>query len=184
MIVFPPDTARLRFRRWTEDDKIPFREINADARVMEHFPARLEAEASDALIERINTMIDQRGFGFWAVERLEDQRFIGFIGLSVPGWDAPFMPCVEVGWRLAHAFWGQGYAPEGARAALDFGFNQLGLSEILAYTAASNLRSQRVMQKIGMQHAPEENFTHPLVPPDSPVANHVVYRLPRWRYHN
>lgn len=179
-------TPRLILRRWRESDLAPFAEMNADPLVMEYFPALLARAESDALAARIEAGFDKNGFGLWALEIPEDSSagveeapFIGHTGLSVPSFAAPFTPCVEVGWRLAHAHWGKGYASEAARAALRFGFESAGLAEIVSFTAVANARSRRVMEKIGMTRDPAEDFEHPSLPPGHPLSLHVLYRLGR-----
>jgi RimJ/RimL family protein N-acetyltransferase len=172
-------TGRLLLRRWCDGDREPFAALNADPAVMEHFPAVLSRAESDALIGRIESHFDRHGFGFWAVEVPGQADFIGFVGLSIPSFDAPFTPCVEVGWRLARAHWGQGYASEAARAALDFGFDRFGLEEIVSFTVEGNHRSRQVMQRIGMSHDPADDFDHPNLPASSPLRRHVLYRIKR-----
>lgn len=146
---------------------------------MEYFLAPLSASESDALVDRISAHHEQYGFGFWAVELRATSAFIGFTGLAVPQWNAPFAPCVEIGWRLAREYWGYGYATEAAQAALAFGFDELKLEEIVAFTAAINERSQRVMRRLGMRHCPKEDFYHTSLPPAHSLARHVLYRLHR-----
>jgi RimJ/RimL family protein N-acetyltransferase len=143
-------TDRLVLRRWTAGDLAPFAAMNADSRVMEHFPARLTREESDAMAARIEARFDELGFGLWAVEIPNVVRFAGYVGLTVPRFESNFTPCVEMGWRLAAEHWGHGYATEGARAAVEFGFQRLGLKEIVAFTVPANVRSRRVMEKVGM----------------------------------
>src|SRR5438445_7705517 len=157
-------TDRLRLRRWRPADGAPFAALNADPRVMEHFPATLSREESDARAARIEAHFEQHGFGLWAVEIPNVTRFAGFIGLSVPRFEARFTPCVEIGWRLAAEHWGRGYATEGAHAALAFGFDTLGLDEIVSFTTAGNLPSRRVMKRLGMRHDPADDFDHPALP--------------------
>ena len=169
-------TARLRLRRWLPSDREPFAELNADPVVMKHFPALLSREESDAGIARVEAHFDQHGFGFWAVEVPGSASFIGFIGLAIPRFQAHFTPCVEIGWRLAAAFWNRGYATEGAQAALKFGFEVLGLPEIVSLTVPGNLASRRVMEKIGMVRNPEDDFDNPLVTEGHPLRRHVLYR--------
>lgn len=169
-------TARLLLRRWLPSDREPFAALNADPRVMERFPALLSPEESDALSARIEAHFEQHGFGLWAVEIVGVAPFAGFIGLSTPRFEADFTPCVEIGWRLAAEHWGQGYATEGARAALRFGNEAAGLAEIVSFTATENVRSQRVMQRIGMRRDPTGDFDHPLLPPDHRLCRHVLYR--------
>jgi RimJ/RimL family protein N-acetyltransferase len=145
-------TERLLLRRWRPEDRAPFAALNADPRVMEHFPALLSREESDALAARIETHFAQHGFGLWAVEVPGVTPLAGFVGLSIPRFEAHFTPCVEIGWRLAAAQWGCGYATEAALAAMKFGFDVLTLEEIVSFTATGNLRSRRVMEKLGMTH--------------------------------
>jgi RimJ/RimL family protein N-acetyltransferase len=170
-------TERLRLRGWQPSDREPFAAMNADPRVMEYFPAPLSPEESDARVARIEAHFDRHGFGLWAVEVVGVAPFAGFIGLSIPGFEAHFTPCVEIGWRLAAAHWCRGFATEGARAALAFGFNTLGLAEIVSFTATVNLRSRRVMEKLGMTHQPGDDFDHPLLPEGHWLRRHVLYRI-------
>jgi len=147
--------------------------------VMEFMPARLSRAESDARAERIIVHFERYGFGLWAAEVRETGEFTGFVGLSVPEFKAPFMPAVEVGWRLARHHWGHGYATEGGRAALEFGFSQLGLAEIIAMTVPANARSRAVMGRLGMTRDPEADFDHPLIPEGDSMRRHVLYRLGR-----
>jgi len=169
--------ARVRLRRWREQDRVPFAAMNADPRVMEFFPGTLSRAESDALADRIEAHLRERGFGLWAIEAPGIAPFIGFAGLSVPRFDAPFMPCVEIGWRLAVAHWRKGYATEAARLALAYGFDTLELPEIVAFTAATNLRSRAVMERLGMHRDPADDFDHPALPEGDPLQRHVLYRL-------
>lgn len=146
---------------------------------MEFFPEPLTADASDALFDRAQAHFNRHGFGPFAVELIETNAFIGFIGLSVPAFDAHFMPAVEIGWRLAFEHWGKGLATEGARAALGFGFNDLGLEQVISFTVPANLRSRSVMEKIGMTHDPRDDFDHPGLPEGNPLRRHVLYRISR-----
>lgn len=170
-------TERLLLRRWKESDFEPFAALNADSAVMEHFPKTLSAEETRALIERIENRFDDDLFSLWAVEILREEQFIGFVGLWRPTFDAHFTPCVEIGWRLAKSSWGHGYAPEAARAALQFGFEKVGLEEIVAMTATTNKKSMRVMEKIGMTFDPRDNFKHPYLEDGHPLQEHVLYRI-------
>jgi RimJ/RimL family protein N-acetyltransferase len=160
-------------------DREPFAALNADPRVMEHFPAPLSHEESDTLAARIESHFEQHGFGLWAVEIVDVAPFAGFIGLSVPRFEAHFTPCIEIGWRLAKEFWGSGYATEGARAVLAFGFEQLRLPAIVSFTVLGNLRSRRVMERLGMTRNPADDFNHPALPEGHPLQRHVLYRLSR-----
>jgi len=170
-------TKRLVLRPWYEDDFEPFAQMNSDPRVMEYFPSILSRQESDALAQRISTKLQEQGWGLWAVSVPEVSNFIGFIGLSRPSFSAHFTPAVEVGWRLAYDFWGQGYATEGALEALKYGFETLNLNEIVSITAVKNDRSRGVMKKIGMHHDPVDDFDHPKVPEGHQLRHHVLYRL-------
>jgi RimJ/RimL family protein N-acetyltransferase len=174
-------TARLRLRPWRPSDYEPFAQLNADPQVMAHFAGMLSRPQSDALATRIREDIERHGFGFWAVEIPGVPPFAGFIGLSVPRFTAPFTPCVEIGWRLARVRWGQGYATEGAAAALRVGFERLRLPEIVAFTVPGNVRSRRVVEKLGMVRNPADDFDHPLVAEGHPLRRHVLYRIRRHR---
>jgi RimJ/RimL family protein N-acetyltransferase len=172
-------TDRLWLRRWLPDDRVPFAHLNADARVAEFLAGPLSRQESDALADRIEAHFEKHGFGLWAAEVPGVTRFAGFIGLSVPRFEAPFTPCIEIGWRLAAEHWKRGYATEGARAALEFGFRSLQAEEILSFTTVGNVRSRRVMEKLGMTHSPSDDFDHPLLPEGHPLRRHVLYRLAR-----
>jgi RimJ/RimL family protein N-acetyltransferase len=169
-------TARLLLRRWRDDDLPAFARLNADPRVVEHMPRALTRAESDALAERITAHFAEHGFGLWAVEAPGVASFVGFVGLARPAFAAHFTPCVEVGWRLAAEHWGRGYATEGARAALEFGRDDAGLTEVVSYTVPANLRSRRVMEKLGMTHDPRDDFEHPSLPEGHPLRRHVLYR--------
>lgn len=154
-----------------------FAAMNADPRVMEFFPACLDQPESDAMAARIDEHFGEHGYSFWAVEAAGVANFTGIAGLLVPHFEAHFTPCVEIGWRFAHEFWGRGYASEAARALLEFGFDRAGLSEIVSLTVPSNERSRRVMERIGMAHDPADEFDHPNLPEGAPLRRHVLYRL-------
>ena len=170
------DAARLRLRPWRDDDRPAFAELNADPRVMEHLPAVLSRQESDAFVDRIEAHFELHGFGLWAVELRDAACFAGFVGLSIPRFQAHFTPCVEVGWRLAHQHWGQGFATEAATAALSFGFERLDLDEIVSFTVPGNLRSRGVMERIGMTHEPADDFDHPIFDASHRLCRHVLYR--------
>jgi len=161
------------------DDLEPFAALNADARVMEHFPKCLDRAASDVAAARIDSRFRELGFGFWAVEVPGVSRFIGFVGLSVPRFTAHFTPCVEIGWRLAYEHWGRGYATEAAQAAVAFAFGGLHLEELVAFTVPANQRSRKVMERIGMTRSDADDFNHPDLPEGHPLRRHVLYRLGR-----
>jgi RimJ/RimL family protein N-acetyltransferase len=171
------DTERLLLRPWRDSDREPWAAMNADPRVREFFPGLLDREQSDASQDRLNTHIAEHGFGFWALEERASGAFIGFTGLLHTTFPAPFTPCVEVGWRLAHQAWGKGYATEAALASLDHGFGRLGLSSIVSFAVAANIRSRRVMERIGMRHDPDGDFDHPSIPAGDPLRRHVLYRI-------
>ena len=179
MVLSSITTERLILRHWRESDREPFARLNVNVRVMEHMPHVLSREESDALADRIEGHFRQHGFGLCAVEDRSDGSFIGFIGLSVPTFHAPFTPCVEVGWRLAAEYWGQGLATEGARAIVRHGFETLGLDELVSFTVPTNTKSRRVMEKLGMAHDPSDDFDHPRLPEGHPLRRHVLYRLRR-----
>ncbi|MBL8821877.1 MAG: GNAT family N-acetyltransferase [Planctomycetia bacterium] len=173
------DTERLILRPWRDSDRVPFAALNADPKVMEFFPSVLTRQESDAQADRIEDHFVRHGFGMWAVEVKGHTPFAGFIGLAHPSYQTHFTPCVEIGWRLAPLYWGKGYATEGARRALQFGFDQLGLEEIVSFTAVGNIGSRRVMETLGMQRNPEDDFDHPLLAKEHPLCRHVLYRLKR-----
>jgi len=174
-------TARLLLRRWLPADRAPFAALNADPRVTEFLGTDLSREGSDAFAARIDSHFDAHGFGFWAVEVPGVTPFAGFVGLSIPLFEAPFTPCVEIGWRLAAEHWGRGYATEAARAALDFGFGALGLDEIVSFTVPANRASRAVMERIGMARDPSGDFDHPGLRDGHRLRRHVLYRIVRPR---
>lgn len=169
-------TDRLILRAFRDEDRDAFAALNGDPRVGDWLGGAIDRPASDALIDRINAHISDHGWGLWATERKADGRLIGMIGLSTVKADAlPMGPAVEMGWRLAHDTWGGGYASEGAKAALAWGFANLDVPEIIAFTADSNLASQAVMRRIGMVADPARDFDHPRLAEDHPLRRHVVY---------
>jgi RimJ/RimL family protein N-acetyltransferase len=155
--------------------------MNADPRVMEHFPDPLTLAETDDLIARIQAHFTHHDYGVWAAELRSTGAFIGFIGLNVPTFEPPFTPhtnpVVEIGWRLAHAHWGNGLATEGASVVLHHALTQLNLEEIVSFTVPANIRSRRVMEKLGMHHDPTSDFDHPLLPAAHPLCRHVLYRI-------
>jgi RimJ/RimL family protein N-acetyltransferase len=170
-------TGRLILRKWRESDREPFARMNADPAVMEHFPAVLTREESDALVDRAEAHLVKHGFGPWAAEIRETREFIGYVGLVIPNFEAAFTPCVEIGWRLARDQWGKGLATEGARALLRHGFEVQRLLELVSFAVPANLRSLRVMQKLGMTRDPRDDFDHPSIAAGHPLRRHVLYRL-------
>jgi RimJ/RimL family protein N-acetyltransferase len=172
-------TDRLHLRRWRPSDREPFARLNCDPRVVEFLRSPLSRQESDAIVDGIEAHFEQRGFGLWAVEIPGVTPFAGFIGLSIPRFEAHFTPCVEIGWRLDAEHWNRGYATEGAQAALEFGFNWLQLQEIVSFTTVRNVRSRRVMEKLGMTRSPSDEFDHPALPEGHPLRRHVLYRILR-----
>lgn len=171
------ETPRLRLRTWRADDLDQFAEINAHPDVMAFFPAPLSREESAVMIERLQTHQVDHGFCFWAVDHRADDKLIGMIGLNRPSMESWVTPCVEIGWRLHPAVWGRGLAAEGAQACLDYAWEELGLQEVVSFTASINLPSQGVMKKIGMH--PGGTFDHPALPAGHPLQRHVLYRISR-----
>jgi RimJ/RimL family protein N-acetyltransferase len=172
-------TTRLVLREWRDEDCEPFAAMNADPRVAEFLGGPIDRAASDAMVDRIRAHFRERGFGAWAVEVAGGAHFAGFLGLAVPRFEAPFTPCVEIGWRLAAEHWGQGYATEAGRAALAFGFEELRLAEIVSFAVPANLRSLRVMERLGLVRDEAGDFDHPLLPKTHPLSRHVLYRIRR-----
>lgn len=170
-------TERLILRPWQASDLEPFAALNADPKVMEFFPFTLNRKESDALAQRIVNDFEKRGWGFFAVSEKSGTDFIGFIGLTPVESHFPFAPAVEVGWRLAYPFWGRGYAVEGAKAAIHYGFEEQNLREIVSFTAVSNIRSMRVMEKLGMTRNAKDDFEHPRLAAGHPLRPHVLYRI-------
>lgn len=172
-------TARLLLRRWTDADREPFATINADPAVVEHLLGPMTRERSDEFVDRIEAHWNEHGWGLWAIEVPGVAPFIGYVGL----WPADDLGAgmVEVGWRLARAAWGNGYATEAAREALRFGFADVGLDEIVSFTVPQNLRSRAVMERIGLVRDPDGDFDHPRVDPAThpQLVRHVLYRLAR-----
>jgi len=169
------ETARLGLRDWQESDVPLFAAMCSDPRVMEFFPKTLTKEEAREMITRLKQHIAVKGYGFWAVDIKATGEFIGFVGLETPRFEADFTPCVEIGWRLAYQYWNKGYAQEAAKKCLEFGFNQLGLAEIVAFTSVMNKRSINVMKKIGMTYV--KDFEHPNIKPGNPLRRHVLYSI-------
>jgi len=172
-------TPRLILRPWRSSDRLPFQTINADPRVMEFYPSTLTPQESDALIDRINLHFELHGHGPYAAELIETGTFIGYIGLYTPTFEAHFTPAVEIAWRLSADYWGRGLATEGALAVLQHAFHSLNLASLVSFTVPANLRSRRVMEKLGMTHDPADDFDHPLLPPGDALRRHVLYRISR-----
>lgn len=177
MTVAGMTTERLQLRQWKDSDRDTWAAMNADPEVREFFPGLLSRAESDAFVDRVSRTIDEQGWGLWAAEVIETGEFVGFVGLSRAVFDSPITPATEVGWRLARPFWGHGYATEGALAALDFAFTELELEEVVSFTAVGNIRSRRVMERIGMRRDPAEDFDHPAVAIGHPLRRHALYRI-------
>ena len=172
-------TERLFLRQWKAADREPFGLICADPEVMRFFISSvLDRATSDARIEKWAKLIEKDGWGFWALELKANGAFIGFAGLQIPAENHPYMPCVEIGWRLARAYWGHGYATEAAMGVLNVAFGKLHMQEIIATTALGNNRSSAVMRRVGML-GPEATFCFPDVPATNPLRHHVLYRVSR-----
>ncbi|MVW79616.1 GNAT family N-acetyltransferase [Bordetella sp. 02P26C-1] len=169
------ETDRLMLRQWRDSDYPPYACMCADAETMCYFPRVLSEEESFSMAERNRALIDVRGWGLWAVEYKPTKQFIGFLGLHVPTVELPFSPCVEIGWRLERHHWGNGLATEGAKAVLDFAFDDLALPEVVSFTSLNNKRSERVMQKLGMVRD-ALTFQHPALPEGHELREHVLYR--------
>lgn len=178
-------TDRLILRSWKEEDLESFAKLNADPRVMECYPSILSREESDQMVKRLQAKIDENGWGLWAVSAPGIADLIGYIGLNAVDKSFPsyFNTAVEIGWRLAYEYWGRGFATEGAKASLKYGFEVLKLEEIVSFTAVQNKRSRAVMERIGMHRDPEEDFDHPKLPEGHRLRRHVLYRIKRieWR---
>lgn len=167
-------TQRLLLRDWRESDLAPWAAMNADPEVREHLGPLLTPEQATASARKFQADLERNGYGFWAVEVRDTGEFVGFAGLDPVDPGMPFTG-IEAGWRLARAAWGNGYATEAARAVLAYGFDTVGLPEILAVTTATNLRSQAVMRRLGMTTDPADDFDDPEVPA-GPLRRNVLYR--------
>jgi RimJ/RimL family protein N-acetyltransferase len=173
------ETERLLLRPWKEEDREHFYAMNSDPRVMEFISECMTRAESDLLFDRIEKHFKEHGFGLFAAELREGRSFIGFLGLAVPSFKAHFTPCVEIGWRLGADYWGRGLAAEGARAVVKYAFEELALDSLVSFTVPENIRSRRVMEKIGMTHDASDDFDHPNLPEGHPPRRHVLYRLRR-----
>ncbi|GEM_PF-818120 len=170
------DTERLRLRRWTDADRAPFAEMNADAAVMEFFPAPLDRAGSDAMVDRIQATFEREGWGLWATEERSTGAFLGFVGLNPVPPELPPAPAVEIGWRLCRAGWGRGLATEAAREVLRDAFERVGLDAIVSFTSEINVRSRGVMRAIGLWHDANGTFENERVP-EGPLRTHLLHRL-------
>ncbi len=181
------ETERLYLRQWQAIDFALFAQINADPEVMRYFPKVLSTKLSDAIANKCQQLIRNNGWGFWAVSLKdsigEADNFIGFVGLNETHSDLVFAPSIEIAWRLHKEYWGQGYATEAAQAALKFAFETLQLSEVVAFTTVLNQPSQKLMQRLGMVNT-QDNFYHPALKIDHPLAEHVLYKITQQQWHN
>lgn len=171
------ETNRLNLRTWGIADADPYFQINQDPKVIERLPGPLTIAQVKDFITRANKQQDQKGYTLWAVELKETGEIMGFTGLNYTDWGSLFTPAVEVGWRLGSQYWGKGYATEAAKASLEYGFTQCDLKEIVSFTVPENLRSIRLMERIGLKRDVNGDFTHPKLPADHPLSQHILYRL-------
>jgi RimJ/RimL family protein N-acetyltransferase len=171
------ETDRLILRTWKAEDAEPYYHINQDLKVIEFLPGPMSMQKVEDFIAAENLQFEKMGYTLWAVEEKEMGKLMGFIGLNSPEWKSHFTPCVEIGWRLGSPYWNKGFATEGAKAVLEYGFNQLGLSEIVSFTVPENIASLRVMEKIGMKR--DGDFSHPKLPLDHKLSKHVLYKINR-----
>jgi ribosomal-protein-alanine N-acetyltransferase len=172
-------SGRVLLRRWREEDLLPFAAINADPVAMRFMPSLLSPEETRAWMERIDAHFREHGFGLWVVELPGIAGFAGFTGLQRPSFEAAFTPCIEIGWRFLPTYWGKGYATEAAGAALAYGFDTLGLEEIVSFTVMANKPSWSVMERNGMTRNPDEDFDHPRLPEGHKLRRHILYRKRR-----
>ncbi|MFT4814622.1 MAG: RimJ/RimL family protein N-acetyltransferase [Pseudohongiellaceae bacterium] len=179
--VYKLETTRVVLRQWRSEDYAEFASMNADPDVMRYFPSLLSRKESDALTKKFDNLIAQKGWGFWVAQRKSDNAFIGLVGLNQAD-DLPVASCVEVGWRLAKAYWGKGYATEAANAALYFAFSILEQDWVAAFTTVENSRSRKVMSKLGMKNR-NENFFHPRISENSGLKEHVYYEISRENFY-
>jgi RimJ/RimL family protein N-acetyltransferase len=168
---------QLILRQWKDSDLEAFADMNADQEVMRHFPSLLTRAQSESDMNILRRQIDERGWGLWAVE--VDGAFAGFTGLSIPRFTAHFTPCTEVGWRFRREYWGRSLAYRAACDALAYGFDTLKLTEIVSFTASTNIRSQKLMQRLSFSHELQEDFDHPALPEGHILRRHVLYRKKR-----
>ena len=180
-IINTIETERLYLRQWQASDFAPFAEMNADPKVMEYFPKLLTTSMSNTIAKKCQSLIDDNGWGFWAVSLKKTDTFIGMVGLNNAHADMPFSPAVEIAWRLHNDYWGLGYATEAARASLNFAFVELGIEEVVSFTAVINKRSQLVMERLGMTNT-QENFFHPMLESNHRLAEHVLYKITRQQW--
>jgi len=176
-------TDRLILRQWKKEDFPLFAKINADPVVMEYYPNILREDESNAMANKLEALISERSWGFWAVETIKEHKFVGFVGLHKPTYELPVTPCVEVGWRLGREYWRNGYATEAAEASLNFAFEELGLNEVYSFTPISNKKSWSVMRRLNMEDT-GNNFEHPMIPENHPLREHVLYKITKTQWRN
>lgn len=178
------ETKRLILRSWRESDIEPFYKINQDEKVTEFLPGAMSLEEVKNFIKNMNQHIEDQGFGLWAVELKSNQKLIGFVGLKYQDFPAHFTPCVEVGWRLSSEFWGNGYATEAAAAALKIAFEKFKLKEVVSFTVPQNIKSQAVMERLGLKRDLNGDFNHSKLPKNHHLSQHVLYRISaqKWQF--
>ncbi len=174
-------TKRLLLRQWRQEDLPIFARLNKDPVVMAYYPSILSTEESNVLAEKLVNLISERGWGFWAVESVRHKSFVGFVGLNEPTYELSVTPCVEIGWRLSKEYWGKGYATEAAKASLNIAFRRLHLKEVYSFTSVLNQKSRAVMERLNMVNT-KSNFTHPRIPQNSPLREHVLYKIDKQRW--
>jgi len=174
-------TKRLLLRQWKSEDFKPFARISADPDVMKFYPNTLNESESNAMVEKIQNLIAEKGWGFWAIENLADNNFMGFVGLHIPHYELPVSPCIEIGWRLAKQYWGKGFATEAGMASLDFAFEQLNVDEVYSFASTTNKKSQAVMTRLNMIDT-KSNFNHPMIPDGNPLKEHVLYVIDKHKW--
>lgn len=174
--IYELETERLRLRQWTVEDYPAFAELNGHAEVMEHFPNTLSQTESDNFASKVQNMIEEQGWGLWAMEEKSSQSFMGYTGLNKVPETLPFSPALEIGWRMSNKFWGKGYATEAAKKVLEFSFTELEKDEICSFTAVTNKKSSSVMERIGMTNL-KRNFMHPHVADGHRLKEHVLYTI-------
>ena len=167
-------TERLELRKWIDSDFMPFAEMNQDAEVMKYFPRTLTDDETATLITKINNHFEKYGFGLFVVEKTATKEFIGFTGFMVPSFKSFFTPCIEIGWRIKKDEWNNGYAMEAAKACLQYGFEKLQFEKVYSFTSKINLKSEKLMQKIGM--IKDGEFDHPDISFDNPLCRHILYK--------
>lgn len=176
MKIIEPTTKRLQLRQWGKYDLHEFSSINSDPAVMKFYPKTLTKKESDAFANKIQSIIENKGWGFWAVELKYEKKFIAFVGLHEPNDILPCTPCIELGWRLAKEYWGKGYATEAANAALKIAFEVLNVEAVYSYSSILNKKSQAVMTRLNMFNT-HQNFSHPSIPTGNPLREHVLFKI-------